>query len=102
MRGKYSTSDGYMRVVNNKLGYFGDENHKKKVIVINKKIHEKGKKKALFGIPKKDATLINTMVHEEMHKDHPKMYENTIRKETGKKLESMTQKQKSRLRSRYP
>ena len=80
--------------VNNKLGYFGDSDLKKKIIVINKKIHKKAKKKSLFGIPKKDATILNTIVHEEMHIKHPKRHEVNVRKMTQRFIKSLTSEQK--------
>lgn len=91
----------YKRVVNNKLPYFGDIDEDKKVITINKKIHEKAKKKGIFGIPKKDSTIINTIVHEEKHRLHPRMHEKTVRKETQKDVKKLSQKQKHKLYARY-
>lgn len=89
--------------VNNKLRdksgpYYGFTDYNKKIITINKEIHKK--KKSGTSIPKKDQTLINTIVHEELHKNHPKMHEKTVMKVTKKKVKSMGEKAKKRLYSK--
>jgi hypothetical protein len=92
-----------VRVVNNKLrGAYGMTSWlpKGKVkIEINKKRHEKISKDKQF--PKKERTLINTLVHEEMHAKHPKMHEKTVRKMTAKKVEKMPTKTKKKLYTKY-
>jgi hypothetical protein len=94
-------ADGVRRLVDNNLGHFGETDTDKKVIKINKKIHAKGKKKAIGGIPKKDSTIINTIVHEEMHMKSPRMHERTVRKKTQKVVRSMSAKRKKKLYSKY-
>lgn len=91
-------------MTNNKMDGFGDNegyDGSGKPIRINKKLHEQGKKKSLFGISKKDSTIQNTVLHEKLHRLHPQMQESSIRKLTRKQLEKMSQKQKARLHNKY-
>ena len=83
--------DKYKRVRDPKMRWHGDIDEKKKVIRINdskKKNQKKGE-------------LIDTIVHEETHRMHPKMHEKTVRKEAKRKVESMSTKEKSKLYKRY-
>lgn len=81
-------------------GAFGETNYEKKVIRINKKIHQKAKKKSLWGFPKKDSTIIDTLVHETLHKNHPKMHEKTVRRKAKVLVKKMGKKAKSKLYSK--
>lgn len=54
-------------------------------------------KKKLYGVSKKDSTLINTLVHETMHAQHPRMRERTVQKLTRKKLARMGSPAKKRM-----
>lgn len=84
-------SDGYKRVRDPKMRWHGDIDEKKKVIRINdskKKNQKKGE-------------LIDTIVHEETHRMHPKMHEKTVRKEAARKVASMGQKAKAKLYKKY-
>ena len=91
------------REVNNKLkGAYGATtfiDNKAVKIEINKKKHKRIKSDKT--IPKKSRTLLDTIVHEEMHAKHPKMHEKTVRKLTPRKIMKMTKKQKSKLYSKY-
>lgn len=87
--------EGWKVKIKNKVPYYGDVDYKKKVIVINKALHKK--KKGMYGIPKKDATIINTLTHEKMHIDHPKMHEKNVRKNTRTVLAKMSDKHKKKL-----
>jgi len=84
-------------------GAFGITDYKTKTIKINKPLHKKAKKdkKNSYGVPKKDMTIINTEVHELMHKDHPKMHEKTVRKNTRKKVAKMSTKAKAKIYSKF-
>lgn len=92
-----------IRKVNNKLrGAYGMttiESGKPTKIEINRKRHRKIKVDKRF--PKRDRTLINTIVHEEMHARHPKMHEKTIVKKTWKKITKMGKGIKSKLYKKY-
>lgn len=82
-------------VVDNKMrGAVGEADTETGRIRINKKAHKN--KRIMKGFPEKDRTLINTLVHEKMHVDHPKMHEKTVRKNTRSKVERMSRKQKAR------
>ena len=87
----------YKIKIDNKMEAFGEVDFDKKIIKINRKAHIKAKKKALWDIPQKDSTLINTLLHEKMHIAHPKMKERNIRKITREKLIEMSKKIKNRL-----
>lgn len=72
---------------------------KKKVITINKKRHRN--KKAQKEFAKQDRSMINTIVHEEIHRVHPNMTEKGTRKMARKKVSSMSVKEKNKNYSRY-
>jgi hypothetical protein len=81
----------WKRVVDNKMrGAYGETNFETQTIRINKTKHTKD-----------NALLIDTIVHEEIHRLHPKMHEKTVRKLAAKKVETMSQKTKNRYYSRY-
>lgn len=90
------------RKVNNKMKWYGETNFGPKVtkIVINKKLHKKAIKKDK-SILKKSRTLIDTIVHEEMHARHPKMHEKTVRKMTPRKVAKMSRLSKNKLYKKY-
>lgn len=93
---------GFKIKTNNKLrGAFGMTDFGKKTVEINKKLHRNAKKsKVSKGFAKKDLTLINTIAHEKMHVNHPKMLEKTVRKQTRKVVAKMGKKTKSKLYSK--
>lgn len=96
-------ADIWKRVVKNKRGLYGETDFGSKTISINKKAH-KAKGIHGSGIKKnKDGTasIIDTIVHEEMHKKHPKMTEKTVRKLTPKKVKKMPRKLKAKMYSKY-
>lgn len=74
----------YKWVVDNKMRDFGDIDYKKNIIRINK-----SKKKNT-----KRGDILNTIVHEEIHKNHPQKHEKTARKDTVKKIKKMSKKEK--------
>ena len=68
------------KFVNKKVrGAFGDTDYNKKLVRIDKAKH---KKKTKYNIPEKDNTLLNSIVHEDMHTKKPKMTEVQVRKQT--------------------
>ena len=69
----------------------GDIDYDNKVIRINP-----SKKKN-----KKPGELLDTIVHEETHRLHPRMWEKTIRKETKHKIKSMSREAKQKLYNKY-
>jgi predicted SprT family Zn-dependent metalloprotease len=81
----------WKREVNNKLkGVYGVTDFQKREIQINKKLHKKD-----------GESMIDTIVHEEMHMKHPRMKEKTVRKLTPKKVKKMSKKAKSNIRNKY-
>ena len=90
------------RKVNNKLkGAFGQTTYYEHgaTIEINKKRHKD--KRALKKFPKKDRSMLNTIVHEELHAAHPKMHEKTVLKVARKRVAGLSRKRKKKLYSRY-
>ena len=90
------------RKVNNKLrGAFGQTDFKNGTVTIeiNKKLHKN--KKVVTRTPKKDRTLLNSIVHEELHAAHEKMHEDTVRKKARRKVSKLSKKQKKKLYQRY-
>jgi hypothetical protein len=80
------------------MKWMGDTDNEKKVIRINKKLHKKEKSvEKIMGRKKRKAELLDTIVHEKMHADHPKMHEKTVRKQTKKKLPLLGKVKKSKL-----
>lgn len=79
----------YKRVVDNRMRWQGDTDLEKKVIRVNK---VKSKRKS---------SIIDTMVHEEMHAKHPQMYERTVATKTKGRVRTMGPQAKARLRSKY-
>lgn len=75
------------------------EDGKPTKIEINKKKHKNIKKDK--SLPKKSRTLLDTIVHEEMHAKHPKMHEKTVRKMTPKKVAKMSSTLKKKIYNRY-
>lgn len=85
--------------IDNKMrGAYGETDLDKKVIRVNAKKH---KKKSTHGIAKQDNTIINTMVHEDLHRKHPRMSERMVRKLARQKVATMGVVQKQRLRNKF-
>lgn len=80
------------RVVDNKMRGFGDFNEGTGKIRVNKKMNR------TKGNP---GELINTIVHEEMHRQKPKMTEKQVYKATKRKVKKLTPKAKKKLYARY-
>lgn len=94
----------WSRKVDNSLrDAYGETDFAKKTIVVNKK---KSKEQPLYKRPvNKGATkypdVLATMVHEELHKDNPKMTEKDVRKAERAKVSRMSPKEKKRVYSRF-
>lgn len=94
----HTSRQKYKYAVDNKLGSFGETDLEKGTVKINKKLHAKAKKNpARYGLSKEDTSLLNTIAHEKMHTEHPKMHERTVRKNTRVALRKMAPKQKKKL-----
>lgn len=96
-------SDKVKRVVNNKMrGCYGRttfEDNKPTKIEVSKKAHKDIKKDK--SLPKKSRSLIDTIVHEEMHANHPNRHEKTIRKMAPKLVEKLGKLRKQALYNKY-
>jgi hypothetical protein len=79
---------GYRVKRDDKMRWQGDTDFERKIIRINPK---KSKKKSGRG------GVIDTLVHETYHADHPKATEKTTYKAVPKKLKKMGSAQKNRL-----
>lgn len=94
---------GWRYKIDNKMrGALGSTDLDRKVITINKKKHKD--RRLMKGVPKKQRSLINTIVHERLHAAHPKMKEKTVRKKSVAKVARMGVKAKRRAYKlfRYP
>lgn len=80
----------WTRIKDNNMRHFGDIDYKKKVIRVNK-----SKKKNSYG------EIIDTIIHEEKHKESPRMKEKNVRTFAEKKVKKMSEKEKRRLYGRY-
>lgn len=84
------TRTGWEYRIDDKLkGAFGETDFSKKRILINRKLHKKRKE-----------SIIDTLVHETMHKNHPRMKEKTVRKRTPAVLSRMSERSKRKLYSK--
>lgn len=88
---KRTSKDGYKRVVDNRMRFYGDIDYDKKKIRINK-----SKKKN-----ERPGEILNTIVHEEIHRKHPGKFERTTKKETRRLIAKMSKKQKEKYYSKY-
>lgn len=82
----------------NKMRAFGEADFDKKIIRINKKVSKKAakSKKKIYSFPKKESTVINSLVHETMHKDHPKMHEKTVRRKSAILVKRLSKKARAK------
>ena len=81
----------FKRSVDNKMHGYGETDLEKKKIRINK-----SKKKN-----KEKGEILDTIVHEVHHVNHPKMHEKNIRKLSKKSIKHMTRKQKQKKYSLF-
>lgn len=89
------TRKGWQYKTNNKMrGALGSTDLDKKVITINKKKHKD--RRLMKSVPKKQRSLINTIVHERMHAKHPKMKEKAVRRKSVAAVARMGAKAKRR------
>ena len=84
----------YKRVVDNKMKAFGDIDYTKRVIRVNKK---RSKAVSAPGYP----GVLDTIVHEELHRMYPKMKEKNVRKEAPKRIKKMSKREKSKYYARF-
>ncbi|MFH1229552.1 MAG: hypothetical protein V1678_03960 [Candidatus Aenigmatarchaeota archaeon] len=92
----YYAHDGFpkkkwKRVVDNKMHGHGDIDYEKKVIRVNK-----SKKKN-----KRKGEVLNTIIHEELHRKHPKMHEKTVYKKAKEMEKKTSVKQARKIYSRF-
>lgn len=93
---------GIKRIVDNKLkGAYGETDTEAKVVRINKKAHKRMDLKRVNRNPNGTESLVDTIVHEEMHAKHPNMHEKTVRKKAKKVVARLSQKAKSKIRNKY-
>ena len=84
--------DGFTRKVDNKMPMFGETDLEKKVIRINKSKKKNTRK----------GEILDTIVHEEQHRIHPKMKEKNVRKRTKKMVKKMGDKTKVKMYNKFP
>lgn len=93
---------GWKRIVDNRMkGDWGSTDHKKKEIRINKKRAKKipfeGHKRPVNKNATRYPEVLDTIVHEETHRKHPKMREKTVRKVTKRQMKTMSPKAKKKM-----
>lgn len=76
------------------MRYFGDTDFKNDGSIVMRINKKKSKKKG-------SGEVLDSIVHEEMHVRHPRMYERTIKKKTTASIGRMGRKQKSKYYSRF-
>lgn len=93
---------GIKRIVDNKLkDAYGESDTHNKVIRINKKAHKRMDLKRVNANPDGTESLIDTVVHEEMHVKHPKMHERTVRKKAKMVVKKLSKERRKKLLSKY-
>lgn len=97
MKSRKKTKPGWKYVVNNRMkGSYGFTDYNNKRIVINKRRHKSAKAKRIHKLPNGNESLIDTLVHETIHKDHPRMTEKGVIKLARARLKRMSKSQKSK------
>jgi hypothetical protein len=87
--------DGYKRIVDPKMKCWGYIDEKKKIIRIRKK-------GGVIGhIKNKPGNVLDTIVHEEIHRKHPKLNEWQTRRKTKRDIKKMSDKQKQKYYNLY-
>src|SRR3990167_3273412 len=90
------------RKVNNKMRDMGRTDYKKKLIEINKKkAKSHGRVRPITKGAHKYPEVLDTIVHEEMHRGHPKMHEKTVYKKAREMIKRMNHNQKQGHYARY-
>ncbi len=79
--------DGYKRKVDRKMRSYGDIDFENKIIRINPSYKQGG--------------LLNTIIHEELHRQHIDWTEKKIKKESKKREKSLTIAEASKLLKKY-
>ena len=88
----------WKRKTDNKMRDSGEIDWHTGTIRINKKKSKSEKSKKKYGTK---AGVLDTIVHEEMHRIHPKMTEREVRKRTKRKTEKMSRRVKKKHYSKY-
>lgn len=102
-RRKKKASKKWRTKVDNKMRSFGITDYSKKEIRVNKKKSKrtaKLSKKAArkkHGMSRKETSIINTIVHEDLHRRHPRMHEKTVMRKARIAVQRMGKKAKRRL-----
>lgn len=89
---KNKSFKGFNVKIDDKMKYFGDTDFDKKLIRVNKTMNRtKGSQ----------GELLDTIVHEESHVNHPKMKEKNIQKLAGKLTKKMSHKSKEKAYAKF-
>ena len=92
----------FKRHVDNKMkGAYGETDYAKKTIRINKKRHKSASSGRITKNRDGSESLINTIVHEELHASHPKMKEKTVRRTALKLVTRLKPRTKKKIYSLY-
>ena len=88
----------YKKIVDNKLGGYGETDLGKKIIKVNKKLSKKSPlhKRPINKHAKAYPEVLDTIVHEVHHVAHPHKLEKNVRKATKKLIKKMGAKTKQK------
>lgn len=81
----------WKRIVDNKMRWHGDIDDEKKIIRVNKSKEDN----------RKPGEILDTIIHEETHRKHPKMKEETVKSVTKKLMASLSPREKGKLYGKY-
>jgi hypothetical protein len=81
---------GFRRIVDNRMKSSGDIDFDRKVIRVNQ-----SRSRGEVG------GVLDTQVHEELHRKHPRMHESTVTKKTTKALKTMGPRDRQRIGRLY-
>lgn len=88
---------GWKTVVDNGMrGAYGETDYEKKRIRINKSRHLSKNVKRINRNKDGTENMLDTIVHENMHRKHPAMKEKTVRKRTKTMIKNMSKRSKRR------
>jgi predicted SprT family Zn-dependent metalloprotease len=87
--------------VDNRMKSMGETDFDKHLIRINKTLHKNQKGSTIMGRKLKRGELLDSIVHEEMHRKHPKMHEKTVYKLTPKTTAKMSKKSKQKMYKKF-
>lgn len=80
---------------------FGETDDATRTVTINKGLHREKKGGHIIRTKKGTESIIGTISHELLHRDHPKMREKTVRKLNRKRVKRLSTRTKKKMYSKF-